>query len=407
VNDLNFGVPATFNPDGIIFAQYGDDAGDAAGTFFLPGGPIDKGLFSYDVFQDNAADPFGFGTGGQYLLASTPDATFFELPSIVTGAQQLWHTTAGTWLDRTADLRSAAFEVCSGGLKDEVCTQSGVTPGAWVRIVGQTSERSPDQQSFGLFGRTFTYDTSYDQNSYGILGGFDFGETVGNTTWMAGVFGGYVGSDLEFDNSTTSVDYSTGVVGAYATYLQGGLFADGKIVAQFGEADYSSSADQGITANNSADVTSIGGVLEVGYRAHFDGATFIEPGATLAYVDADVDDLNIFGHTAQFGNGESLRGRLGLRLGTTLHDMSTKFEPFVGVSAWQEFSADNEASVTSNGVTLTAQDDAEGTIGEVSLGLNIFDTTGTGVSGFVKGDAQFGENDFEAYSGNAGFRVKF
>jgi len=319
----------------------------------------------------------------------------------------MWHTTASTWLDRTSDLRSAAFEVCSGGLKDEVCTQTGVTPGAWVKVVGQTSERSPDQQSFSLLGRTFTYDTSYEQDTYGILGGVDYGETMGNTTWMAGVFGGYVTSDQEFDNSTTSVDFETGVLGAYATYIQGGLFADAKIVAQFGDADYSSTAGQGITANDSADLTSIGGVLDLGYRAHISGATFIEPGATLSFVDADVDDLAIFGHTAQFDDGESFRGRLGLRVGTTMHDMGTKFEPFVGASVWQEFSADNAASVTSNGVTLTANDDAEGTIGEVSAGLNIFDTTGTGFSGFIKGDAQFGENDYEAYTGNAGIRVKF
>lgn len=407
VNDLLAGTPGTFNPTGITFAAYGNDASDAQGAFFLQGGPIDKGLFSYDVFQDDNRDPFGIGTGGEYILASTPDATFFELPSIVTGAQQLWHTTSGVWLDRTADLRSSLHEVCSGGLKDEICTQTGVAPGGWVKVLGSTSDRSPDQQSFSLLGRTFTYDTSYQQDTYGVLAGLDYGETRGNESWLVGVFGGYVGSDLDFDNSTTNVDYQTGVVGAYATYIQGGFFADGKIMAQFGDVDYSSSAQQGITANDSADLTSIGGVLDAGYRAQLDGATFIEPGATLAYVNADVDDLAIFGHTAQFGDDDSLRGRLGVRLGTTLVDMGTKYEPFVGVSAWQKFSADNSASVVSNGVTLTANDDAEGTIGEVSLGLNIFDTTGSGVSGFIKGDAQFGENDFEAYSGNAGFRVKF
>jgi hypothetical protein len=396
VNDTLAGSPGTFNPDGIIFATYGGtSSGDA---FFSQNGPIDKGLFSYDVFHDAANQ--------DWVLASTPDATFFELPSIVTGAQQLWHDTTGVWLDRTADLRSALGQNCSGGLKDEICTSNQITPGAWLKLVGSTAERSQEEQSFELFGRTLSYDIGYQQNSFGIIGGVDFGHTYDdNSAWVVGVLGGYVGSDLEFDNSTTRVDYSAGVVGAYATYLQGGFFADAKIVAQFGDVDYRSSAPN-LLADDSSSFSSVGGVIDLGYRIPVHGETFIEPGASVSYVSTDINSIELFGHTAEF-DGESLRGRLGVRLGTTLVGEGAKFEPFIGVSAWQEFADDNTASIQSGGVNLTATDSIEGTIGEASIGLNIFDLGGSGMSGFVKGNAQFGDNDYEAYSGNAGVRLQF
>jgi putative surface-exposed virulence protein len=217
---------------------------------------------------------------------------------------------------------------------------------------------------------------------------------------MAGVMGGYLKSNVDFKNSTTSADLESGMVGGYLTYLRGGWFVDGKVVASLGDVDYSGSH----AVKDNANVTSIGGVLDTGYRRNY-GTTFIEPGATLAYVNTGIDDLSIYGTSVNFSSGESLRGRLGFRFGTTIQKEQAKYEPFVGVSAWYEFLGDNNADVTSGSYVLRASDDVSGAIGEVSGGVNIFSLAGDNFSGFVKGNVEFGNDDLVGYGGTVGVRI--
>jgi outer membrane autotransporter protein len=162
------------------------------------------------------------------------------------------------------------------------------------------------------------------------MGGYDFARPAddGKAVWMAGVMGGYLTSNVDFKHSATGADFESGMIGGYLTYLRGGWFVDGKVVANLGDVDYSG----GHAVRDNANVTSIGGVLDTGYRRNY-GTTFIEPGATLAYVNTDIDDLSIYGTSVNFSSGESLRGRLGLRVGTTIQNEKAKYEPFVGVSA--------------------------------------------------------------------------
>ncbi|MCH5376948.1 MAG: autotransporter outer membrane beta-barrel domain-containing protein, partial [Planctomycetes bacterium] len=392
VNDLLAGTAGTFNPDGIVFATYGGVTSDNA---FVTD-PIDKGLFSYDVFNV-AGDK-------TWVLASTPDRTFFELPSIVSGLQKTWHDANGVWLNRTADLRSASQTVCNGSLKDTICQSTGVTPGGWVQVFGATAQRDQDRvQSFALLNRNFQYDIGYDQKTGGVVGGIDGGDVRNGTGYMFGLMGGYVGGSQDFDNSTTNVDIQSGVFGAYMTFLSNGWFIDGKFAAQFGNLDYS---NRGATVASSSDAhfSQYGITVDGGYRFNF-GQTFIEPGATLSWVSTDLDNLNVYSTNVRFGDGDSLRGRLGLRIGTQVaYGAGARMEPFLGASIWQEFDGSNSASITSNGFTFTSRDSTEGTYGEISGGLNFFDGNW---NGFIKGDAQFGENDYQSYSGQAGIRMKF
>lgn len=406
VNDSNAG-PGSFNPAGIVVIDVDSNNSTAAldtaaKDFFLVGGPIDKGLFSYDLFLD--------GPNENWVLASTPDATVFELPSIISAAQSLWHASTGVWLDRTADLRSALLGGCRMGMKDAPATCASVSSGAWVKAFGSTAERSPDQQSFGLFNKTFNYDTQYDQDSYGLIGGFDFGRSDssphGRGGWLVGVMGGYINSNQAFKNSTTRVDLEGGLVGAYASYLRAGLFVDAQVAANIGEVAFNAGAS-GLTANDTADFWSIGATVDTGYRMPIGSGAFFEPGATLSYVNTSIDDLSIFAHTANFEDADSLRGRLGIRVGGTIVSGGAKFEPFAGLSGWYEFLGDNNAWIVSNGFLFTANDDTSGFIGEVTAGLNIFSLGDSGVSGFVKGNIQFGENDYQSYGGQLGLRIKW
>lgn len=398
VQDTNAG-PGSYNPTGILVAHI--EGNSDADAFYLEGGPIDKGLFTYDLYRVEVAS-------FDWLLASTPDQTFFELPHLITAAQNMWHNSAGVWLDRTADLRASVSEKCAvlGSLKDSaaVCTKS-VTPGAWAKVLGNTMERD-QSYDYTILGKTSTFQVNSRQDGYGIVGGYDVGHETSSGAWMIGAMGGYVASNLDFDNSTTDVDYRTGLVGAYATWIEGGWFVDGKVLANIGKYEYANATNNGLSTHDKQNVLSVGGVVDTGYRMTY-ASGFIEPGATLAYVNSDLDDATIYGTAVHFEDGSSLRGRLGVRVGTTYVSGGHKLEPFIGASAWHEFDADNKISLSSGGYDLTANDDASGTFGEVTGGLNIFSLGSDGISGFVKGNAQFGEDNLRGYSGNAGVRVNW
>jgi hypothetical protein len=391
VNNTNPGF-GSYNPTGIAVVNATGSV--SPGNFFLTGGPIDTGLFNYDLYLNGA---------NQWVLASSPSQTFFQLPSLTSAAQSIWHNAAGIWLDRTADLRAAAGYGCTPDRKDgwkTVCTTRPKS-GAWAKVLGTTERRSQDH-SFSLFNTAQKYTVDYRLNTVGVVGGYDFARSAqnGRGTWMAGVMGGYLASDLDFRGSVTNADFESGVVGGYLTYLEGGWFLDGKVVANLGSVDYNGSH----SVKNSANVTSIGGVLDTGYRMNY-GAAFFEPGATLAYVNTDIDDLAIYGSSVGFSNGESLRGRLGLRLGTTIVKEQAKYEPFIGVSAWYEFLGDNSANVTSGSYVLKAADDVSGAIGEVTGGVDVYSLAGDNFSAFVKGNVAFGEDDFVGYAGTVGLRL--
>jgi len=391
VNNVNPGFGA-YNPIGIEVVRA--TGALSAQNFALINGPIDTGLFDYNLYLNDA---------NEWVLASAPNRTFVELPSLVSAAQTMWHDASGVWLDRTADLRVAVQRPCvSEGLKGpvEACAKPA-TSGAWIKGLGATESRAPER-SVSLLGTSNTYKTDYNQSGGGVVAGYDIVVRAndGQGIWLAGVMGGYLRSVVDFENSATRADFEGGAVGAYVTYLKGAWFLDAKLMANIGNIDYRGSLGE----KDNSGVTSIGGVLDTGYR--FDrGQYFIEPGATLAYVNSDIDNLSVYGTSVNFANGDSLRGRLGVRLGTTVQDERAKYEPFVGVSAWYEFLADNTASVASGGYVVQSSDSLTGTIGEVTGGVNVYSLADSGVSGFVKGNFEFGKDDYLGFGGSVGMRV--
>jgi outer membrane autotransporter protein len=82
-----------------------------------------------------------------------------------------------------------------------------------------------------------------------------------------------------------------------------------------------------------------------------------------------------------------------------------KYEPFIGVSALYEFLGDNSASVASGGYVLKATDDISGVLGQVTAGINAFSLADDGLSGFIKGNVEFGEHDYIGYGGTVGVRL--
>lgn len=397
----------TGNDDAILFALVG---GNTDTTNFTTNGGIEKGFFTYDAYlRDTPFNPFGLE---EWVLASAQNYRSFELPVIAYGAQQMWHTSTGTWNDRTADLRSAFGGTGFGGGGADIPVEpiapveaASVTPGIWGRLFGGTQSRDHSNTvsaPTGLSGPQTTYNNNFDQDIYGGMVGIDFGQESltdqGNQAWIFGVMAGYTGSNLSFDDSNTDVDYKAGSIGAYVTYLNGGFFIDATIKADFGKMDYNSGGDSG-----SADFTSVGGVIDAGYRMTMASGWYFEPKATLSYVNTDFDDLDVLGQEIAFKDGDSLRGRLGGRVGTAFDRNGVSIEPYIEASVWNEFKGDYTAAFTSNGTDFTPGFNAEGVYGEVALGAS-FINTANGWSGFAKGATQFGEDSMLGFTGNLGVR---
>ena len=345
-----------------------------------------------------------------WVIASTPDATFFELPAIVSAAQTMWHQGTGIWLDRTADLRTALADGCGQtSLKDVTgpCAP-GLKSAVWAKGWGFSQDRDTTQ-SFSLHDRSFSYDIDSQQTGYGVVGGIDLvrhreATAAGTTAWVLGILGGYTHSDLGFHNSTTDVNFDGGTVGAYATYLNDGWFVDSKFSADIGTMDYANSAPY-VSAKDSSNFQSYGFTIDTGHRSNLGYGTFFEPGATLSYVATNIDLINIYGSDVNFDNGNSLLGRVGVRVGTAFIHSGYRVEPFLGLSGLYEFLGDNSASLVSNGYSLTANNDTKGAMGDVSGGVNLFAFDNSGTSAFAKGDFTFGEDNLIGYAGQLGVRV--
>ena len=412
VNDLDNG-PGEYNPLGMAIVNVEDGMADVQ-DFRLADGPIEKGFFSYDIYLDDGnlnANADCAVAADCFVIASVEGARSFELPVIAYGAQQMWHTSTGTWSDRTADLRAAFGPSGAGGggadyvepMVDTVA--ASVTPGIWGRAFGATQSRDNSYSVApppNLIGDDQVFDSNFNQDIYGFMGGIDFGHEgvtdQGNQAWIFGVMAGYTGSSLDFDNSDTEVDYKAGSIGAYVTYLNGGLFVDGVIKADFGNMDYNAGGDSA-----DSDFTSVGGVIDAGYRMDMASSWFIEPKATLAYVQTSFDDMDVFGTDVSIDDGDSLRGRLGARLGTSMQSNGNVFEPYVEASVWNEFDGDYSAAFSSAGTGLTPAFDADGVFGEVVLGASLINV-GNGWSGFGNGAVQFGEDSMLGFTGNLGVR---
>ncbi|WP_428029546.1 autotransporter domain-containing protein [Ancylobacter sp.] len=373
--------------------------------------PINRGFFIYNLF---------LGPDDDWMLEVVPTAMAYQLPSLVTGAQSIWHTTTGLWLDRQVDLRSYLLNpamtapASTPGARETALVPgalrpaaSGVTPSVWGKALGSWASRDAKQSYVGLTG-IYNYDTGYDQDTYGFIAGADFGKTTAEATWVFGVLGGYIHSKMSFDSSGTTADYTGGTVGAYVTYLNEGFFVDGLLKADFLSLDYGAPALAGIGyVGESTDVTNIGVVIDTGYRFAVSETAWFEPVATLSYVNTRIDDLDdIPGTAVRFEDGESLRAALGARIGGRVRDAAVYWiEASLAGRFWYEFEGDNQAWILGPDTNFVAYDNFDGGFGEIVASLNVFGKE-NGWSGFLNGSYLF-NGDYNNGSAKTGVRYQW
>jgi autotransporter family porin len=401
VDNTNKG-PGVYNPKGIPVAFV--DGSVSSNAFFLKK-PIETGYFDYDLFFV----PTG---SGFFELRSHPGGGAHVLPRLITATQDVFHTTSETWFDRTADLRVLLNGGAPVGADPDGTYGPGVarvtpnfTPAVWVKGSG-TWLNQDDKETSTSFGRTYRYDLNRDLDIANFETGIDFGKrdlfSPGDML-VFGLLGGVVLADLDYDNLSRQFDISGGEAGAYATYLKGGLFVDTLFKAHFLEIE-----PQAIAGfPGSIDATTWGVRTDSGYRfGGFHGGAFIEPLATIAFAWNNLDDFVVGGNTIDFNDETNVRGRLGLRVGTSYQVWpDTTMEPFVIGSWWSTLSGDNQVTLTSTNTTFRFEDAPDDAWGVASAGVNFFNPSKQ-TSVFAKVDVTFGE-ETDGIAGRAGMRVSW
>jgi outer membrane autotransporter protein len=398
VNNTNSG-PGAFNQKGIpvVFVT-----GNVNGNqFFLKDGPIDTGFFDYDLFFV----PTG---SGFFELRSFPGAGAHLLPQLITASQDIWYGTSETWLDRSADLRvllngGAAYDPQAKYATGQ--DYSSFTPAVWVRGSGNWLDRD-DKARTSAYGRSYRFNLDRELEMMNFQFGIDLGRRglfAEGDALVFGVLGGAVLADLDYDSLSRQFDFTGGEIGGYATYLHGGLFVDTLVNVQFLDID----TNAALGFPGSLDVTNVGIRTDAGYRfGGFHGGLFIEPLATIAVVWSDIDGFSLGGSTVSFDDDANVRGRLGLRVGTSTQAWEgTTMEPFIIGSLWGNLSGDNHATLTSTGTKFGFTDDAEDTWGVVSTGVNFFNPSAS-TTVFAKLDITFGD-DIDGIGAKAGMRYNW
>jgi len=390
VNDLD-GGPGQYDPNGVLFATV---AGDTAVGDFTTNGGIDKGLFRYDAYLK----PNGGALGeNEWYLASTPGRSAYELPVIASAAQDLWHDSMETWRERSSDLRLGQSTTTASGNRAKA--------GVWMKLFGGNIERRFDNTSGapgGMLGPDHKYSDKLKRTHQGVMIGLDrdfrAARPDAGQSLYAGVMAGYTESRLRFSEASTRADYDATSVGVYTTWIDGGLFVDGAIKADFGRIKY-----RGDLGNFNNNFTSVGATVDAGYRYSPAGKWFVEPKATLAYVHTRYDDAKLAGTKLDFGSGNSVRGRLGARVGTQFATANTLIEPWVELSLWHEFKKHPSVALSGDGWDVPVTYDRDGTYGTAALGVDLFGKA-NGWSGFAKATTTFGGHSLEGVSGTLGIR---
>jgi autotransporter family porin len=160
---------------------------------------------------------------------------------------------------------------------------------------------------------------------------------------------------------------------------------------------------QAVEFPSALDTTSFGVRTDTGYRfGSFRHGLFIEPLATIGVVWANLEDFKVAPNHVDFDSDPNVRGRLGLRLSTTLSAWTgTTMEPSSAACGHFVGTANGHTHLQPGHFQLRGQSDDVSD--DLSAGVNFFNQSAN-TSVFAKFDATLG-NNLEGYGGKAGIRA--
>ncbi len=338
----------------------------AADAFVLAGGPVGNGLFEGILVYD----PSSFA----FALVGTPREPLFQLTRIQAAARAVSAAPSDAWSARNRharDIAASAADAASGSR-------------FWVQLSASGSEHGA-VRTFEALGGTRAVDVAFEQDLFAVQAGFDIlGSAADGFT--LGVTGGYARSDATFRTGGGTVDVGVLNGGIYAGWRSGTVFVNALVRADKiveGSASTPGAFDVELSGN------AIGLDAEAGLR--FDlGSWFVEPVARLSYTRTSLDGFDLPGVLVEFGGGDALVGRAGVRAGTAVPLGGARSLVAYGGAAYVgTLSGEDRTLLTGTGTSLAfrdrlSEDHVEGSLGVALVAAN-------GVTAFLEGKLAKGD----------------
>ncbi len=223
----------------------------------------------------------------------------------------------------------------------------------------------------------------YDYTFAGIQAGLDLygsDSSFDGGTDTAGVYVGYgqINARVKgaYEGRAGSVEMDAYTVGAYWTHRSPiGWYSDAVIQGTWYSTDATSFYGQKLEPDGFGIIAS----LEGGHTFRMSNGLIIEPQAQIAYQNTSFDTVNdAYGHFS-FNDGESLRGRIGIRVANEWNTADPAdprmITTWIRANLWHEFLGNTHTMVTGltdyqgiNAVTVPAK--LGGTWGEIGAGMS-------------------------------------
>jgi len=286
--------------------------------------------------------------------------------------------------------------------------QSPWFSGAWGRLIGDRGF-----QRNGNFERN---GPSYDYTFAGIQTGLDIfaREQADGTLDKLGIYVGYGQIDANvkgaWQGKAGSVDMDAYTVGAYWTHkAAAGWYTDAVVQGTWYQADARSIAGQQLKTDGFGFLAS----LETGYAFNLGNGFTLEPQAQLVYQNVSFDKVSDAYGRFDLSDGESLRGRLGVRL-TKSWNMADEFKPrmltaWLRANVWHEFMGGSSTTVTdlTGGNPLKFNSSLKGTWGEIGAGVSGQVSENVSLFATAAYNRSLDNKGREAWNGRLGVTVKW
>lgn len=412
--------------DGILVVRVDDDANSNA-VFSAP--TMYAGAYEYNLFQGGVNNP---ADGDWYLRSerSTATQTVGVYGETLT---RFGADTIGTLQQRTGgriwknDPKPAETVWCKDASKNFKCVltpeQDGVYAdstgqsvlyggGLWGRIVGQS-----DKQKAAV-GSDYDRDLWFAQvGAEGVVSENERG------VWVGGIFGTYGKQKVDVDVTPLPTNpaiarfgkiETTGLgVGGNLTWLgNNGLYFDGVAQYMWYRSDLSTTGYSSLADKNNGYSYSFSG--EVGKRIEMAYGWNIVPQAQLVYTRAKFDSFNFtnpnaIGVEVTDGGGESLRGRIGVRL-ENLHNWTASDNTLRRVQTYgianlhYEFLDGGKVNVGDENIAQRS----DRLWGEIGIGTTFSLSESTSLYGEARYSTSLKNfGDSYSYGGNIGLRIKW
>lgn len=415
VSNLTPGVPFTTGP---VLVQVG---GTVAANAFTLAGAQNFGTLQAVIVNGTSS------AGSTVSIGAVPTASALSGPTAVLASRTIAQQGSSAILDRVQQLRDGKQSAAAAPAlplayaqntgyaalvsKDPITPNivqpppldTSVRPAVWTRATGDY-ERRTGYSNFSFGGAAFSRNLGYEQQTGALLGGADVvisGLTSKEDAVILGVLGGGTLATVNLRDGAGRQDYDGGTVGAYATYLNGPVFVDALLKVDLLGLDI---VAPGVRQSTSLQNYSI--ASNVGYRFALPYGVYAEPTAGLDYVATEFSrNAAMTPSTVPLRDGDALRGRIGVRVGSEAIIGAIRIEPSVTAYAYTVLTESNPSGALNGFTSVTGLRDEGKARGELQAALNVFNLT-TGVSGFVRADMRVG-SDLLAGGGRVGVRYQW